>query len=143
MATLRQLEYLVTIVETGSFTRAAERLHMTQPGLSHQFLALEREAGGPLLERPPRVPRLPAAGRAMLPYARAALAEAERASLAARRAAGAATGELQVATLYSISFGILPSALGLWRRRYPAMQVRLFEYRRAEELAAAMLEGRA
>ena len=51
MATLRQLEYLVTIVEEGSFTRAAERLNVTQPGLSHQFQALEREAGGLLLRR--------------------------------------------------------------------------------------------
>ena len=54
MATLRQLEYLVAIVEEGSFTRAAERLNVTQPGLSHQFQALEQEAGGLLLERLPR-----------------------------------------------------------------------------------------
>lgn len=143
MATLRQLEYLVAIVDTGSFTRAAEQLHVTQPGLSHQVLALEREAGGALLERLPRGIRLTAAGRAMLPYARSALAEAERAGLAARRAAGIATGELQVATLYSISFGILPTAFGLWRPRHPGVRVRLFEYRRTDELSAAMIEGRA
>jgi hypothetical protein len=45
-------------MEEGTFTRAAERLHVTQPGLSHQFQALEREAGGLLLERLPRTVRL-------------------------------------------------------------------------------------
>ncbi len=79
MATLRQLEYLVAIVDEGSFTRAAERLHVTQPGLSHQFQALEREMGGPLLERLPRGVADP--GRALdAPHARAALAEAGRAA---------------------------------------------------------------
>ncbi|MFH8387581.1 LysR family transcriptional regulator [Kitasatospora sp. NPDC018058] len=143
MPTLRQLEYLVTIVDEGSFTRAAERLHITQPGLSHQFQALEREIGGPLLERLPRTVRPTPAGRAMLPYARAALAEADRATTAARRAAGLATGELHLATLYSISYGLLPAALGAWRRRHPGVRVRLFEHRRADELAAAMNAGQA
>ncbi|MHA6765549.1 LysR family transcriptional regulator [Streptacidiphilus sp. PAMC 29251] len=143
MATLRQFEYLAAIVDEGSFTRAAEQLHITQPGLSHQFRALEREVGGPLLERLPRGVRLTPAGRAMLPYARAALADAGRATTAARRAVGVATGELQLATLYSISFGVLPTALGIWRRQYPGVRVRLFEHRRADDLAAAMTEGQA
>jgi DNA-binding transcriptional LysR family regulator len=143
MATLRQLEYLVTIVEEGSFTRAAERLHVTQPGLSHQFRALEREAGGLLLERLPRTVRLTSAGRAMLPHARAALAEAGRATTAARRATGAAAGEMDLATLYSISHGILPAALRIWRSRHPGVRVRLFEHRHADEMAAAMAAGQA
>jgi DNA-binding transcriptional LysR family regulator len=143
MATLRQLEYLVTIVEEGTFTRAAERLHVTQPGLSHQFQALEREAGGLLLERLPRAVRLTPAGRAMLPHARAALAEAARATTAARRAAGAAAGEMDLATLYSISAGILPAALQIWRSRHAGVRVRLFEHRHSHEMAAAMAAGQA
>jgi DNA-binding transcriptional LysR family regulator len=143
MATLRQLEYLVTIVEEGTFTRAAERLHVTQPGLSHQFQALEREAGGLLLERLPRTVRLTPAGRAMLPHARAALAEAARATTAARRAAGAAAGEMDLATLYTISAGILPAALQIWRSRHPGVRVRLFEHRHSHEMAAAMAAGQA
>ena len=143
MATLRQLEYLVTIVDEGTFTRAAERLHVTQPGLSHQFQALEREAGGLLLERLPRTVRLTPAGRAMLPHARAALAEAARATTAARRAAGAAAGEMDLATLYTISAGILPAALQIWRSRHPGVRVRLFEHRHSHEMAAAMAAGQA
>ena len=55
---LRQLEYFVTVVDEGSFTRAADVLHVSQPGLSHQILALERQLGSPLLERLPRKTRL-------------------------------------------------------------------------------------
>ena len=52
---LRQLEYFVAIVEDGSFTSAAERLLVSQPSLSQQINALERELGGLLLERLPQV----------------------------------------------------------------------------------------
>src|SRR5256885_15624737 len=95
--TLRQLECFVAVVAEGSFTRAADLLHVTQPGLSHQFQALEREVGGPLLERLPRKVRLTPAGRAMLPHARASLAHADLAGAAARRASGAMAGPPPVA----------------------------------------------
>jgi DNA-binding transcriptional LysR family regulator len=128
MISLRQLEYLVTVVDHGSFTRAAERLHVTQPALSHQMRALEKGVGGPLLERLPRSVRLTPMGRAMLPHARAALADAERARCAARQASGLEIGELQVATVYSVSLGVLPPALRAWRTfaawcRHPAVRV--------------------
>ncbi|GAA1557269.1 LysR family transcriptional regulator [Kribbella lupini] len=143
MATLRQLEYLVTVVDEGSFTRAAELLHVTQPALSHQIRALERSAGGPLLERLPKNLRLTPTGRAMLPHARAALADAERARCAARQVAGLEAGELQIATLYSISLGILPPALKAWRRKYPDVGIRLYEHRHTAELTEAMTTGQA
>ncbi len=143
MATLRQLEYLVTVVDEGSFTRAAELLHVTQPALSHQIRALERSAGGPLLERLPKNLRLTPTGRAMLPHARAALADAERARCAARQAAGLEAGELQIATLYSISLGVLPPTLKAWRRKYPDVGIRLYEHRHTTELAEAMTTGQA
>jgi DNA-binding transcriptional LysR family regulator len=140
MTTLRQLEYLVTIVDQGSFTRAAELLHVTQPALSHQ---IRRTAGGPLLERLPRSVRLTPSGRAMLPHARAALADADRAHCAARQAAGLDIGELQIATLYSISLGVLPAALKAWRKTSPAVGIRLFEHRHSKELIEAMSAGQA
>lgn len=59
---LRQMEYLVEVVERESFTRAAEALHVTQSALSHQIKALEREVGGPLLERMTRGVRLTVRG---------------------------------------------------------------------------------
>ncbi|MEC3979228.1 LysR family transcriptional regulator, partial [Amycolatopsis sp. H20-H5] len=143
MTSLRQLEYLVTVVDSGSFTRAAELLHVTQPALSHQMRVLEKGVGGPLLERLPRAVRLTPMGRAMLPHARAALADAERARCAARQASGLEAGELQVATVYSVSLGVLPPALRVWRRERPEVDVRLFEYRHADELRDAMAAGEA
>lgn len=143
MTTLRQLEYLVTVVDTGSFTKAAELLHVTQPALSHQIRALERSAGGPLLERLPRNVRPTATGRAMIPHARAALADAYRAHCAARQAAGLEVGELQIATLYSITLGVLPGALRRWRQAYPGVGIRLFEHRHTDELVEAMSAGQA
>jgi DNA-binding transcriptional LysR family regulator len=141
--TLRQLEYFVTVVDQGSFTAAAALLHVTQPGLSHQVQALERELGGPLLERLPRNVRLTPAGRTALPHARASLAHADRATSAAKRASGVDAGELHVGTLFSISVGVLPKALSSWRRSYPDVQVRLVEFRRTQDLIAAMEAGQA
>jgi DNA-binding transcriptional LysR family regulator len=144
MATsLRQLEYFVQVVDQGSFTAAAARLHISQPGLSHQVQALERDLGGPLLERLPRSVRLTPAGRVALPHARASLAHADRACSAARRASGVDAGELHVGTLFSISVGVLPKALAAWRRIYPDIQVRLVEFRRSGDLIAAMEAGQA
>src|SRR5204862_6321837 len=127
MTSLRQLEYLVTVVDTGSFTRAAEQLHVTQPALSHQMRALERSLGGPLLERLPRSIRLTPMGRAMLPHARAALTDAERARTAARRAVGLDSGEIQVAAIYSVTLGVLPPVLRVWHEQHPEVRIRLLE----------------
>ncbi|MCU1644143.1 MAG: LysR family transcriptional regulator [Nocardia sp.] len=140
---LRQLEYFVAVVDEGSFTTAAARLHVSQPGLSHQIQALERILGGPLLERLPRGVRLTPAGRTALPHARASLAHAARAASAAMRASGVDAGELHVGTLYSISVGVLPAALRTWRRKYPDVQVRLVEFRHTNDLIEAMEAGRA
>lgn len=143
MTTLRQLEYLVTVVDQRSFTRAAELLHVTQPALSHQIRALERGVGGPLLERLPRSVGLTPMGRAMLPHARRALADATQARYAARQAAGLEDAELRVSTVYSVSLGLLPPVLGAWHAERPGVRIRLFEHRHADELRDAMAAGEA
>ncbi|WP_290053544.1 helix-turn-helix domain-containing protein, partial [Amycolatopsis solani] len=71
MPTLRALECLGAVLDAGSITEAAARLHLSQPALSHQIGALERELGAPVLERLPRGVRPTAAGRAILADARA------------------------------------------------------------------------
>ncbi|MFE3319666.1 LysR family transcriptional regulator [Nocardia sp. NPDC059195] len=75
---LRQLRYFVTIVDEGGFTKAAERLHLTQPGLSTQIRQLERELGQRLLDRGARTVTLTDVGAAVLEHARAALAATDR-----------------------------------------------------------------
>src|ERR1700722_19343700 len=74
---LRHLRYFVTVVEEASFTRAATRLHVAQPGISAQIRQLERELGEELFDRSGRPLRLTQAGEAVLPYARDALAAAD------------------------------------------------------------------
>ncbi|MFC8511842.1 LysR family transcriptional regulator [Streptomyces sp. NPDC057257] len=71
---IRQVEYFVAVAEELSFTRAAQRLSMTQPALSRAIRALEKNVGGALLVRTPHGVTLTAAGRAMLDEGRSLLA---------------------------------------------------------------------
>src|SRR5712691_485870 len=138
---LRQLHYLVAIADEGSFTRAAEQLLVAQPSLSQQIKSLEHELGGPLLERLPKGVRLTAAGKVFLPEARAAVAHAERARRNARSALGLQAGELEVATVTSVAFGVLPPAFERWRERYPGTTISLREYTHRRSLDDAVRIG--
>jgi DNA-binding transcriptional LysR family regulator len=138
---LRQLSYLLAIADDGSFTRAAERLFVAQPSLSQQIKSLERELGGPLLERLPTGVRLTAAGKAFVPEARAAVTHAERARRNARSALGLEAGELEVATVTSVAFGVLPPAFERWRERYPGTTITLREYTHRRALDDAVRLG--
>jgi DNA-binding transcriptional LysR family regulator len=128
MSSYRRMAYWLAVVEEGSFSRAAARMHVSQPSLSQQVRALEREVGGPLLERLPRSVRLTAAGKAFLPHAQTAVRAAERATRAARGALQLETGELEMSTVRSIAAGILPEVIQTWRERYPGTFVRLHEF---------------
>jgi len=139
--TLRQLEYLIAVIEDGSFTRAAERLRVSQPALSHQIRALERSVGGALLERPPRPVRPTALGRELLPHAIATVHAAQAATDAARAVDALEAGELRVATLYSIALGLVVPAIHAWRLAHPRVHVELFEFTNVPMLAAQMADG--
>jgi DNA-binding transcriptional LysR family regulator len=139
--TFRQLEYLVAVIDEGSFGRAAQRLYVSQPTLSQQIRALEAEVGGALVERLPRGVRPTPAGEALLPAARAALAATERARRAARMVLGLEAGELEIATVGTVAIGLLPPLLRRWRARHPARTVRLHEHRDGPALAEAVADG--
>src|SRR5882757_5058389 len=138
---LRQLQYFVAIADEGSFTRAAERLLVAQPSLSQQMKTLERELGGQLLERLPSGVRLTAAGKAFMPDARLAVAHAAHAARNARSALGLQAGELEVATVTSIAFGVLPPAFELWHAHYPGTTIALREYAHRKTLEDAVGAG--
>src|SRR5579875_980366 len=138
---LRQITYLLAVVEEGSFTRAARRLAVAQPSLSQQVRALEGELGGPLLERMPNGVQLTAAGRAFLPEARSAAAHAERAAEAARETLGIPTRELRIATVTSLAVGLLPEVLARWHRSHAETTVHLHEYPHRGELQEAVRGG--
>jgi len=128
MTSYRRLAYWLAVVEEGSFTRAALRMHVAQPSLSQQIRALEKEVGGDLLERLPRSVRLTAAGKAFLPHAQTAVREVERAHQAARSALNLETGELEISTVRSIAAGLLPDLVQSWRQRHSGTFVRLHEF---------------
>ncbi len=77
---IRQLEYFVAVVETANFTRAAERVHISQSGVSAQIRQLERELGQPLLDRSGKTVRLTDAGAVVLPRTRAPRSRRSRGS---------------------------------------------------------------
>ena len=112
--TLRQLEYLLAVAQTGSFTEAAARQHVSQPTLSQQIRALEAEVGGPLLDRSPGRAGLTPAGRALVGDARAAVTSAHRALDACRRALRSATELLTIATVRSLAAALLPATIKRW-----------------------------
>jgi DNA-binding transcriptional LysR family regulator len=135
---LRQLEYFVAVAEAGSVTRAAERLFVSQPSLSQQIAALERELGGLLLERLPRGVRLTAAGQSLLPEARATIRHAVRGRRVVRSALELEAGQLEVVVAASTAAGVLPTVLRAWQQSHPRVEISLLEFphRRAVDEAA-------
>src|SRR5271170_6864270 len=141
MVSMRALECLVTIVEQGSLTKAAAALHMTQPALSHQIAAIERELGTPVVERLPRGIRPTAAGLAAVAEARVALAAADRAVLAGRRVAAGGGGRIRVACAETMTAWVLVPVLRAWRRRFPDVELDLTEYTSADRMLEVLLGG--
>jgi DNA-binding transcriptional LysR family regulator len=135
------MEYLVAVAEEGSFTRAAERLFVSQPALSHQVKALEQSVGGELLERRPQSVQLTPMGRAFLPHAVAAVRAAEEAQRAARSVGKLEAGELRIGTLHSIALGVVPAAIRAWRLAHPEVSFELHEYVNIDALAEQMRLG--
>jgi DNA-binding transcriptional LysR family regulator len=138
---LKQMEYLVAVVEEGSFTRAAQRLFVSQPALSHQVKALEQSVGGALLERRPNAVYLTTMGRAFLQHAVAAVRAADEAHRAAAGVSQLEAGELRIATLHSIALGVVPAAIRAWRLAHPEVSFELHEYVNIDQLAEEMRFG--
>ena len=143
MLSIRALECLVTIVEQGSLTKAAAALNMSQPALSHQIAAIERELGTPVIERLPRGVRPTAAGLAVVAEARVALAASERAVMAGRRVAAGRGGRIRIACAETMTAWVLVPVLRDWRRRFPDVELDLKEYTSADRMLDALLGGAA
>jgi DNA-binding transcriptional LysR family regulator len=124
---LRQLEYFVTVADEASFTRAAAKVHVAQPGVSAQIRRLERELGHPLLDRTGRSVRLTEAGAAVLPYARAALGAVDAARLAVDELAGLIRGRVAVGMVIACPAADLADLLATFHKRHPAVEISLCE----------------
>lgn len=122
---LRHLEYFVAVAEELSFTRAAQRLHVVQSGVSSAIATLERELGATLFDRDRHAVALTEAGRALLPEARATLAAARAAADAVAETTAGLRGTLSVGTMISTGTIDLPGLLGRFHEAHPAVLVRL------------------
>lgn len=124
---LRQLEYFVAVAEEANFTRAAERVHISQSGVSAQVRALETELGEPLLDRSGRVARLTEAGSAALPYARIALDAAANLQEAIDHLKGLVRGHLTIGMVTGCEVTPLFAALAAFHGEHPGIELELLE----------------
>lgn len=116
---IHQLTYFVAVVETGSFSRAAERCNVAQPSLSQQIQKLEQELGEPLFDRLPRRVVLTDAGRSLLPRATSILAEIQDIKHAMQQDADFSHGLLNVGFIPTIAPFVLPRVIKRFSRDFP------------------------
>jgi LysR family transcriptional regulator, cyn operon transcriptional activator len=127
---LRHLRYFVSLAECLSFTRAAERMHVTQSTLSHQIKQLEDEIGQPLFERIGKRVVLTQAGESFLGYASKALREVDDGLSHLMRAGDELTGEVRIGATGTFNITFVPECLAMFLQRNPTVKVTV------EELAA-------
>ncbi|MDQ0771867.1 DNA-binding transcriptional LysR family regulator [Streptomyces aurantiacus] len=134
MTSLRALECLVAVADSGSITQAALLLHSSQPAVSHQIASLERETRTVLLRREPRGVKLTPAGRAAVADARRAIEAAASAVRSARAAGQAAGGVLRLACAQSLTVALLAPVIRQWHRRHPEVVITLRESTAVDEI---------
>ena len=125
---LRHLRYFVAVGEEENMSRAAVKLHVSQPALSKQMRDLEDEIGFSLLQRTAKSVRLTEAGRVFLDNARAVLRHADEAVNEARAVARAEPAELHVGYSPTPVAEILPKILRAFQRKMPNVHVRLHDW---------------
>lgn len=136
MFEISQIRCFVAVAEELHFSRAAERLNMTQPPLSRQIRLLEHHVGTQLLERTSRAVRLTAAGKAFFPEATRILRLAEEAAATARRIAKGEKGSLAIGFTAASGYGLLPEIVRRLRERTPGISLTLKELVSSAQLEA-------
>ncbi|MGW7465513.1 LysR family transcriptional regulator [Streptomyces xantholiticus] len=124
---LQQLRYFTAVAETLHFTRAAERVHVSQPSLSQQIRALEQELGADLFRRARGNIALTDAGQALLPLARRILADTETARREVQEVAQLRRGRVRLGATPSLCTGLLPQVLRTFHDLHPGIEIRIEE----------------
>ncbi|MFJ9769648.1 LysR family transcriptional regulator [Kitasatospora sp. NPDC101157] len=124
---MHQLRYFAAVVDEGSFTAAANRLHVSQSGISTQVAKLERELGQQLLERSGRRVRLTPAGEAVLPLAKSALATLDAIQHTAAEFADAVRGRVRLGMIMGCSIPPFLDAVADLGRTHPGIDLSLHE----------------
>lgn len=123
----QQLAYFVAVAEARHFTRAAEAVHVSQPSLSQQIRALEKELGAELFSRARGNITLTDAGETLLPPARRILADAESARREVQELVQLRRGRIRLGATPSICTGLLPDVLRAYHDRHPGIELLLEE----------------
>lgn len=138
---LRHLRYFVAAAEQENVSRAALKLHVSQPGVSRQIHDLEEELGFPLFERGAKALKLTDAGKKFLEEAQAVLQRADEAVKNARAVAAGTGEEIHVGYAPSLTIQILPRALRAFQGKFPRARVALHDLS-TEEMLAGLRAGK-
>jgi len=139
--TLRQLQYLVAIAETGRFRDAAQRMNVSQPSLSAQVADMEAELGTVLLERGRNGARLTPRGGEVVKRARQILRDVEDLKVSAERGAGELSGRVRIGVLPTIGPYLLPPAVRQLHKTFPDLRLFVSE-QRTIDLDSDLQDGR-
>ncbi|MFE7528996.1 LysR family transcriptional regulator [Kitasatospora sp. NPDC057542] len=137
---MHQLRYFAAVVDEGTFTAAAARLHVSQSGISTQVAKLERELGQQLLDRAGRQVRLTPAGEAVLPLAKNALATLDAIRHTAAEFADAVRGRVRLGMITGCSIPPFLDTVADLGRSHPGIELSLHEGHSAD-LQAQVLAG--
>jgi DNA-binding transcriptional LysR family regulator len=124
---LHQLRYLLAVADHGSFTAAAQHLHISQSGVSAQLAKLERELGHRLIDRTTRTVRLTEEGVALLPHARRALDEVAALRTTADELTGLLRGHVRLGTVIGCTIPGYLHGFTAFRERHPGVSVQVIE----------------
>ena len=122
---LRHLHYFIAVAEELHFSRAAERLRISQPPLSQQIRGLEDELGVKLFERTKRQVHLTEAGKVFLERSYLVLAQLEQAIEVTQQIGRGEVGRLAIGFVGSATYTVLPDILSVFREQFPAVELRL------------------
>ena len=141
---LRQLATFVAVAEEGSFTRAADRLHVVQSAVSAGVRNLEKELGAELFDRSTHSVKLTDSGRALLPEARATLAAAQAARDAVDEVRGGVRGTVSLGTMQAQGMHAIDLAaiLAAFRAQHPEVEVELRHSGGSIEMVREVRDGR-
>lgn len=137
---LRHLRYFIALAGSLNFTRAAERLHVTQSTLSHQIKQLEEELGVALFERTGRRVTLTEAGDEFLHHAGNALREIDAGLGALRKNPQAVMGQLRIGATHTFNLSFIPDCIATFQKRHPQVRV-VVEELAADAIAARLQQG--
>jgi DNA-binding transcriptional LysR family regulator len=139
MLDVKQLRVLKEVSEHGSFSAAADALTYTQPAVSQQIAALEKQAGATLVNRGSRGVTLTDAGRALVEHAEVVIARLAAAEAELEAIAGVRGGRVRMSSFPTAGASLLPPAVALFTRRHPEVELTFVE--QEPEEAVAMLRG--